>query len=463
MEGKTQHGLSKICRCFRFLQPNKDVSSSEMRPLPWGVPPPLWSRELFGQPPSAPEVDDDKSQERWLRILRANPIYCADEVVRDAPHFIRANRTFVLDAVQRNGVALQYVDNHLTGDKQIVLAAVQDIGYAFKFAADGLKGDRDFVLAVVKVWGRALQFAADAVRSDRQVALAAVRQDGFTRVRKYLSQKLLLDREFMLAVVQSYGGALEFAGQNCKADKDVVLAAVRQDGMSLRFASDNLREDKHIVLAAIRKNRSSFVYASGSINQEVECLAAAGVMSDDPVPCLRRERIVLSLRFRYGECGTRYAEQFSRAMLQDEFLGQFPIYNPSTTQRQSCDPCIDDIKHRCRGTTSSCRIPEGENLQYGQLGTSSCWRFAFRHGLDKCKATQGFMLQVQEKGSLSKGQRIEVLMAEQAGVKIFRTSTDSRSVFGSNLAQLSKEVRSWYEAGCCDTRLQEVHVGLAST
>lgn len=73
------------------------------------------------------------------------------------------------------------------------------------------------------------------------------------------------------------------------------------------------------------------------------------------------------------------------------------------------------------------------------------------------------MLQVQEKGSLSKGQRIEVLMAEQAGVKIFRTSTDSRSVFGSNLAQLSKEVRSWYEAGCCDTRLQEVHVGLAST
>jgi len=391
------------------------------------------------------------------------PIYCADEVVRDAPRFVRANRTFVLDAVQRNGMALQYVDNQLAGDKQIVLAAVQDIGYAFKFAADGLKGDRDFVLAVVKVWGRALQFAAHTSRSDRQVALAAVRQDGFTRLRKHLSPELLLDHKFMLAVVQMYGGALEFAGQNCKADRDVVLAAVRQDGMSLRFASDNLREDKHVVLAAVHRNPSSFVYANGSINQDVECLAAAGVLSDDPVPCLRRERVVLSLRFRYGECGTPYAEQFSRAMLQDEFLGQFPTYNPSTTHRQSCDPCVDDIKHRCRGTTSSCGLPEALNLNKGQLGASSCWRFAFRHGLDKCKVTQGFMLQVQERGGLSKGQRIEVLMAEQAGVKIFRTTTDSCSVFASSLAQLSRVVRSWYEAGCSDTRLQEVHVGLATT
>jgi hypothetical protein len=307
-----------------------------------------------------------------------------------------------------------------------------------------------------------LQFAADTVRSDREVALAAVRQDGFTRVQKYLSPELFLDREFMFAVVQIYGGALEFAGQNCKADAHVVLAAVCQDGMSLRFASDKLREDKHIVLMAINKNRSSFLYANGSINQDAECLAAAGVMSDDPVPCLRRERVVLSLRFRYGDCRTPYGEQFSRAMLQDEFLGMFPIYNPSSEQRQSCDPCTDNIKHRCRGTTSSCGIPEAENFSNGQLGTSSCWRFAFRHSLEKCKATQGFMLQVQEKDGLSKGQRIEVLMAEQAGVKIFRTTTDSRSVFGSNLVQLSQQVCSWYDTGCSDTHLQEVHVGLTA-
>ena len=56
----------------------------------------------------------------------------------------------------------------------------------------------------------------------------------------------LNDKEVVLAAVQQYGWALEWASKRLKNDKEVVLAAVQRHGCALRYASKALRVDKEI-------------------------------------------------------------------------------------------------------------------------------------------------------------------------------------------------------------------------
>merc|ERR1712129_220036 len=100
--------------------------------------------------------------------------------------------------------------------------------------------------------------------------------------------------------------------------------------------------------------------------------------------------------------GTDYASEFALAMKQDPFLRNFKTYNPNAWCKKSCDPKFTDIKHPCRGTTSTCGIPKAENFDpTTQMPCStSCWRLAFRFQQEEAKAKQGFMIQVEEKQGL---------------------------------------------------------------
>merc|ERR1719219_941193 len=91
-----------------------------------------------------------------------------------------------------------------------------------------------------------------------------------------------------------------------------------------------------------------------------------------------------------------------------------------------------------------------------KLKDRSCWRFSFRYHLDQSKATNGFMIQVQEKHGLSDRQKIETEMAKQAGVKIFRTTTTSEDVSGRSLDYLKNAIQEWYINDCKDMELKRV-------
>merc|ERR1711935_1173058 len=83
------------------------------------------------------------------------------------------------------------------------------------------------------------------------------------------------------------------------------------------------------------------------------------------------------------------------------------------------------------GTASTCKFTEARNLvraspwpwSMKKPARQSCWRFAFRYHQQVSKDTNGFMIQVDEFDGLGDGQKIETLMAEQVGLKIFRTFT----------------------------------------
>merc|ERR1712129_38201 len=125
--------------------------------------------------------------------------------------------------------------------------------------------------------------------------------------------------------------------------------------------------------------------------------------------------------------------------------------------------------HPCRGTSSTCGISEAENMdpKTGRPCSTSCWRLAFRFHQEECKATKGFMIQVEEPAGLGDGQKIETEMARQVGLKLFRTYTnytlfqyeDGSSYAFDGMAAISKAVKEWYESGCSNKDLENIFIG----
>jgi len=63
-------------------------------------------------------------------------------LLREAKPGVKANREFVLAAVKRNGLALDYAAKPLKANKEIVLAAVANTGRALRYAAASAKADK---------------------------------------------------------------------------------------------------------------------------------------------------------------------------------------------------------------------------------------------------------------------------------------------------------------------------------
>jgi len=345
---------------------------------------------------------------------------------------VRANRQCVLEAVKKNGLALDVAAGTCKADKEIVLAAVTQDGDAFSYVKKTatIWNEKSFVLPLVMMQGSALQYAKTQLKDNKQVVLAAV---------------------------SNRGTALLYASNDMKQDQDVVLAAVQQDGSSLQYASEELRKNSKVVLEAVRKTPRALKYALDGLDQDPDCLKATGIWDQSALSYSRKEHAILRVKLSLVEKTSPYTMEFALAVKNDIYLRNFQTYIPNAWSRESCDPKINDIRHRCRGTRNTCLVPEHTNITINnKLTNTSCWRFAFRYHLEQSKATNGFMIQVQEKHGLSVRQKIETEMAQQAGVKIFRTTTTSELVFG--LCCLEQAIRDWYKNNCQNMDLIEIQL-----
>ena len=70
-------------------------------------------------------------------------------------------RAGVMEAVKKNGNALQYASAELQDDWEIVMVAVKQNGNALQYASAELKGDREIVMEAVAQDPKALQYASD--------------------------------------------------------------------------------------------------------------------------------------------------------------------------------------------------------------------------------------------------------------------------------------------------------------
>lgn len=220
------------------------------------------------------------STEEYAPELQIEDALCATFVLtrlRVAPafeynrvhHSLREDRTFVLKAMQVNGMCLQYADVHytnskdynFTSDREVVLAAVGSKGWALRYADPKFRTDREVVLAaaesdgaILKLLSRQSPFLADA-----EIALAAVKSSEEAMV--LVSLSLVNNYDVALAAVTDYGWVLTYVGHLMRANRDVVLAAVKSWGDSLQYASSELKQDREVVLAAVSNYGGALRYA----------------------------------------------------------------------------------------------------------------------------------------------------------------------------------------------------------
>jgi len=287
--------------------------------------------------------------------------------------------------------------------------------------------------------------------------MAIIRECGYAmpEVHKHMTLK-----EFMLAAVAENGcDVLRFAPTELQTDKDTWITAVLRDGNDLQHAPEQLKKDHDVVIAAVKRVPEALQHAMGGLHHGPECLRISGNWDEKNVTHSHTEQVILSMKISPAEQSTPYAMQFALAMKDDTYLGQFTAHNPMVWSRKSCDPNFTDIQSQCRGTLDTCLISADDNLTAEKrLANKSCWRFAFRFHQEECKATNGFMIQVQEVEGLGAGQKIETEMANQVGLKVFRIRSHQRYIDGNRMASIGRVVKGWYDSGRQNVEIHELWI-----
>ncbi|MCR4792549.1 MAG: DUF4116 domain-containing protein [Lachnospiraceae bacterium] len=104
------------------------------------------------------------------------------------------DREFVLKTVKNQGAALKYAKD-FQKDDEVSLAAVRSYGCALKYANCRMESDfldKELVLEAVRKDGLALEFAPDRLKADRQVVLEAIRQNA--RAVKFMNERFRSDK-----------------------------------------------------------------------------------------------------------------------------------------------------------------------------------------------------------------------------------------------------------------------------
>ncbi|WP_041593795.1 DUF4116 domain-containing protein [Mycoplasmopsis cynos] len=195
---------------------------------------------------------------------------------------VKNYKKFVLEAVKRDGGALQFASEELKKEfgknRDIMLEVVKWNGNALRYASEELKKDREVVLEVMKRDYRvALQYASKELWSDKDVVLEAVKRD--YRVLQYASKELWSDKDVVLEVMKQYGDIFLnlftlFISDEMKKEfgknRDIMLEAVKRNGYALQFASEELKKDKDVVLEAVNQVGDIFLneFTSDELKKE---------------------------------------------------------------------------------------------------------------------------------------------------------------------------------------------------
>jgi len=270
------------------------------------------------------------------------------------------------------------------------------------------------------------------------------------------------------AILNNHPPALKFATGSVRANGSFVLEAVKNNGNVLEFAPHQFREDKEIVLAAVKTTPGSLKFALGNLAHDDDCLAAAELSVTEQAGKSDLPLVVMSTPYSIGESTTSYSTEFVLWINQSVFFHQFRVYHPNAGKRETCDPNYTTLSWPCRGTSETCEKP-----RYLKVGvpreSECCWRFNFRYHLEKSKNSGGYMIQLagwdelMDTHNLDRGQQIEMDMAEQVGIKVFRVleiqdmiDTGDLQLDHRQIGQLQRIIRSWLEGNRKDLSIVDV-------
>lgn len=201
-------------------------------------------------------LDEIGDEFKYDKVLAYIIIKNRGEALLDT-HF-KNDRDFVLEAVTLNGQALEFAPVEFRNDPEIVKTAMINNRFEpslpFLYASNRLSMDKEFVIEAVNIDGLALEFTSEDLKNDLDVVMAAV---------------------------ANTGSALQFASEDLQDDRDVVLAAVRNDGLALEFASDDLQDDTYVVNVATRQCSSALIYGTDRVQQIIQTRQTNSINNDN--------------------------------------------------------------------------------------------------------------------------------------------------------------------------------------
>lgn len=233
---------------------------------------------------------NDKEFMLFLRSIASK----SDSLLYLASDSLKKDKEFVLAEVCAHGISLRDASPELQADRDIVLAAVKSGSHYSRAAYNGYETtvlsminsnfyeDAEIITEAIKNDGFILgEFARTIDMFDKDetfaenIASLDVGEINDDRNKKWcklvytnrgLFARLIKDKDFMLKVVSSYGGALAHASEELRDDEEVVLAAIKPStGYAFKHASYRLREDINFGMKAISEQGMALEWANSQL------------------------------------------------------------------------------------------------------------------------------------------------------------------------------------------------------
>lgn len=127
----------------------------------------------------------------------------------------------------------------------------------------GLVSDHEFMLAMTQENGYAIEYAVPDLQSEPEFVFAAILNGyPFSRLGRRAGKSLLENRRLLKSMLQ-------------EGDRDLVLAAIQQDFTLVEFLPTDLLDDKEVILTAVRLAGRTLRFASATLQGDREVVLTA--------------------------------------------------------------------------------------------------------------------------------------------------------------------------------------------
>ena len=181
------------------------------------------------------------------------------------PEHLRTE-TICSDAVGRDGNALQYVPEHLRTEALCSVAVGRD-GNALQYVPKHLRTEALCSVAVGRD-GKAVQYVPKPLRTEA-IYLAAVEQHGQALI--YVPA-LLRTEALCTVAVNGNGRALSYVPETLHT-KAICLSAIKQSGFAIEYVPESLCTEA-VYLAAVGRDRRMLYYIPEHLRTEAICITA---------------------------------------------------------------------------------------------------------------------------------------------------------------------------------------------
>ena len=200
------------------------------------------------------------NKEEALKILDES--FVMDEDYQKIPKEFWSNKDFVLEAVKKQGAAINYADPALKNNKEIVISAIKQDSFAIDYIGEEIKKDKDVLLEIIAQKGvDSIKLIDEKYKSDKEVILKLLHSkkdsillslDGDEEPDpiKFMSKEFLKDEQVLELALQNQWLELD------KVDSQLITKNIAKAAMKKKENFDKLEDkfknDPNIILEALR-------------------------------------------------------------------------------------------------------------------------------------------------------------------------------------------------------------------